>query len=50
MPIAAIFARTPPGDLVEQLSNPVVKDAFIVSLKTSAIAQLLIVLFGTPTA
>ena len=50
LPIVAIFARTPPGDLVEQLSNPVVKDAFLVSLKTSAIAQLLIVLFGTPTA
>ena len=50
LPIVAIFARTPPGDLVEQLSNRVVKDAFLVSLKTSAIAQLLIVLFGTPTA
>jgi molybdate transport system permease protein len=35
---------------VHQLSNPVVRDAFVVSLKTSLIAQLLIVGFGTPAA
>src|SRR3982751_1709358 len=50
LPIAAIFAHTSPAHLVEQLSNPVVKDAFVVSLKTSLIAQLLIVVFGTPAA
>ena len=50
LPIVAIFAHTTPGHLLDQLSNPVVRDAFIVSLKTSAIAQALIVLFGTPTA
>jgi molybdate transport system permease protein len=50
LPIVAIYARTSPGHLIDQLSNPVVKDAFVVSLKTSALAQLLIVLFGTPTA
>ena len=33
-----------------QLSNPVVRDAFVVTLKTSLIAQALIVVFGTPTA
>ena len=49
-PIAAIFAHTSPGKLLEQLSNPVVRDAFEVSLKTSLIAQALILLFGTPTA
>ena len=49
-PIAAIFAHTSPGKLLDQLSNPVVKDAFAVSLKTSLIAQTLILLFGTPTA
>ncbi len=50
LPIAAIFVHTPPGNLLDQLSNPVVKDAFVVSLKTSLIAQALILLFGTPTA
>src|SRR5215475_666849 len=50
LPIVAVFAHTSPGELVDQLSNPVVKDAFVVSLKTSLIAQALILLFGTPTA
>ena len=50
LPIVAIFAHTTPGNLLDQLSNPVVTDALIVSFKTSAIAQAMIVLFGTPTA
>ena len=50
LPIVAIFARTSPGHLVAQLSNPVVTDALKVSFKTSVIAQLLILLLGTPTA
>lgn len=50
LPIVAIFAHTSPAHLVHQLSNPVVRDAFVVSLKTSVIAQLLIVAFGTPAA
>jgi molybdate transport system permease protein len=50
LPIVAIFAHTTPRHLLDQLSNPVVRDAFVVSLKTSLIAQALIVLFGTPTA
>jgi len=50
LPIVAIFAHTSPAELVEQLGNPVVRDAFVVSLKTSLIAQVLILVFGTPTA
>jgi len=50
LPVVALFAHTSPANLLDQLSNPVVKDAFVVSLKTSLVAQLLIVLFGTPTA
>jgi len=50
IPIVAIFAHTSPAQLIEQLSNPVVEDALVVTLKTSAIAQLLIVVFGTPAA
>jgi molybdate transport system permease protein len=50
LPILAIFVHTTPARLLAQLSSPVVKDAFVVSLKTSLAAQLLILLFGTPTA
>ena len=50
LPIVGIFVHTSPGKVLDQLSNPVVTDALIVSLKTSLIAQALIVLFGTPTA
>ncbi|HEY1366797.1 MAG TPA: ABC transporter permease [Gaiellaceae bacterium] len=50
LPIVAIFVHTSPGNLLSQLSNPVVTDALVVSLKTSAIAQFLVIMFGTPTA
>jgi molybdate transport system permease protein len=50
LPVVAIFTHVPPGDLIDQLGNPVVHDALIVSLKTSLVAQALILLFGTPTA
>jgi molybdate transport system permease protein len=50
LPIVGIFVHTTPGKLVGQLSNPVVHDAFVVTLKTSLIAQALILAFGTPTA
>jgi molybdate transport system permease protein len=50
LPMVAIFVHTTPGNLLSQLSNPVVKDALVVSVKTTAIAQTLVVLFGTPTA
>jgi molybdate transport system permease protein len=50
LPIVAIFARVSPGQLVAQLSRPVVTDALLVSLKTSAIAQALVLLLGTPAA
>jgi molybdate transport system permease protein len=50
LPIVAIFARVSPRELVAQLANPVVTDALVVSLKTSAIAQAFVLLFGTPLA
>ena len=50
LPIVAIFVHTTPGKLIGQLSNPVVRDAFVVTLKTSVAAQALILFFGTPTA
>jgi molybdate transport system permease protein len=50
LPIVGIFAHTSPGKILDQFSNPVVKDAFVVTLKTSVVAQAAILLFGTPTA
>jgi len=50
LPIVALFTRVPPGDLISLLGNPVVRDAIVVSLKTTVTAQLLILLFGTPLA
>ena len=50
LPVIAVFARVPPSRLVAQLDNPVVTDALVVSLKTTLIAQALILVFGTPTA
>ncbi|MDX6480952.1 MAG: molybdate transport system permease protein [Gaiellaceae bacterium] len=50
LPVVGIFVHTTPGRLIDQLSNPVVEDAFVVTVKTSLAAQALILLFGTPTA
>jgi molybdate transport system permease protein len=50
LPLIAIFLRVPPGKLLDQLGNRVVLDALVVSLKTTLIAQALILAFGTPTA
>src|SRR2546421_11832491 len=50
LPVAAIFARVTPGKLVAQLGNPVVTDALFVSLKTTLVAQALVLVLGTPAA
>jgi len=50
LPLLAIFLRISPVRLVDQFANPVVTDAMVVSLKTTVLAQSLIVAFGTPTA
>jgi molybdate transport system permease protein len=50
LPLVAIFARVPPGKLIRQLGDRVVLDAFVVSLKTNAIAEALILAIGTPAA
>src|SRR5207237_77200 len=50
LPVVAIFTHVAPGTLIDQLSNPVVHDALIVTLKTTLAAQALILVFGTPTA
>jgi molybdate transport system permease protein len=50
LPAIAVFAKVSPGTLAAQLSNPVVTDALIVTLKTTLAAQVLILVLGTPTA
>ena len=50
LPIVAIFARVPPGDLFSALGRWQATDALVVSLQTNLIARALIVVFGTPTA
>ncbi len=50
LPLIAIFTRIPLSTLVDQLGNGVVTDALVVSVKTTLIAQVAIIVFGTPTA
>ena len=50
LPVVGIFVHVAPAKLLDQLSNPVVHDALIVTLKTSLTAQVLILVLGTPLA
>ncbi|HEY1276486.1 MAG TPA: ABC transporter permease [Thermoleophilaceae bacterium] len=50
LPIVAIFANTSPGHLIDGLDDPVARDALWLSLKTTALALLIIVVIGTPAA
>jgi molybdate transport system permease protein len=50
LPLLALFLRIPPGHLASALASPVARDALLVSLETSAIANLLILAIGTPAA
>jgi molybdate transport system permease protein len=50
LPLVAIFTRVPLSTLVDQLGNRVVTDALVVSVKTTLVAQAVILLVGTPTA
>jgi molybdate transport system permease protein len=50
LPIVAIFLRVPVSELFHQLGNQVFQDALVVSIKTSVIAHVAVLIFGTPTA
>ncbi|HVA31549.1 MAG TPA: molybdate ABC transporter permease subunit [Gaiellaceae bacterium] len=50
LPVVAIFLRVSPATLVHELGDPVARDALVISLKTSVLAQALVICFGTPTA
>lgn len=50
LPIVAIFLESSPSELVFSLGEPVVQEALWLSLKTTAIALVLILAAGTPAA
>src|SRR3954466_5436515 len=50
LPIVAIFARVPLHLLVDQLDDPIVRDALVLTATTNAIALAVILLLGTPAA
>jgi len=50
LPVIAIFLRVPPGTLLRQLDDPVARDAILVSLRTNAAAEALLLVLGTPAA
>jgi len=50
LPIVAIFADTPPGDLIDSLGSDASRDALWLSLKTTLAALIVIVVVGTPAA
>ncbi|HEY3613564.1 MAG TPA: ABC transporter permease subunit [Gaiellales bacterium] len=50
LPIVAIFARVPLHRLLDQIDDPVVRDALVLTATTNAIALAVILLVGTPAA
>ncbi len=50
LPIVGLFAEAPLGDLPDVLGEPAVRDALEVTLRTNAIANVLILGLGTPAA
>jgi len=50
VPLAALFLRVPPGELVAQLGSETAREALWVTLEANVIAQALVVLVGTPAA
>ena len=50
IPLLALLAEAPLGDVPSLLGDPVMRDIVVVTMRTNAIANLLILGFGTPTA
>ena len=50
LPIVAIFARVPLHLLFDQMRDPIVRDALVLTITTNAIALATILLVGTPAA
>jgi molybdate transport system permease protein len=50
LPIVAIFLDIPPGQLLDGMNDPAAIDALLVTLKTTLVANVVILLVGTPAA
>lgn len=50
LPLVALFVETPLDEVPGLLGDPVVRDILEVTIRTNAIANALILAFGTPTA
>jgi len=50
IPLLALLFSISPGQLIENLSKPQVRQAITISLKTTTITTLLTIIFGTPMA
>lgn len=50
LPLIALFVRVSPATLASALTSQAARDALIVSLKTSAIAHVIVLAIGTPAA
>lgn len=50
LPLAALFTRAGPAELLDALGSQVARDALVVTLETTLVAQALILLVGTPAA
>jgi molybdate transport system permease protein len=50
LPVAALFLRVSPGELLHAARSGVFRDALLVSVKTSAIAHAAVLIVGTPAA
>ncbi|MDP9293948.1 MAG: ABC transporter permease [Actinomycetota bacterium] len=50
LPLVALFAEVPLRDVPELLGDPAVRQTIEVTARTNAVANLLILAFGTPTA
>ena len=50
LPLVALFVRIPPTSLISALGDPAVRDAFVVSVKTTVVAHAIVLVVGTPAA
>jgi molybdate transport system permease protein len=50
LPLLALLLSIPPGDLLENMSRPQVRQAIWISIKTTTITTGVAIIFGTPVA
>lgn len=50
LPLLALLLSIPPGELIENMSKPQVRQAILISIKTTTITTGVAIIFGTPVA